>query len=205
MGIFPNAQPSEQSEAGDAARRLAQLLGPVVQPAEGTAIACELYALGQALADALGTSQRALDQAFADAATVMLPELERSVGLPVRPDLTDAERQARLVAKVRQARGAQPARISRAARALTGGLAATAVVFESSVASIQSVGGPADRVYLWALVIPASIYTQPQLLAAITALLEAMKPAHTKFNVGTRFGFRTDDPDSLTDRDVLSA
>lgn len=189
--------PGEDSDAGRFARALAQLLGPAYQPADGTLVAADLYALGQALADARDTTLDAVAEAFAAEASRLLPELEASYGLAVRGDLTDAERRTILLAKVRAARAGTPQAIETALDPYD----PDAKVFENTAAAVAATDPRA--VFRVAVRIKVAVWNDAAKLAAIRALCEQMKPAHAKAAVCTRVGFRFNDPDSLFDRDVF--
>jgi uncharacterized protein YmfQ (DUF2313 family) len=189
---------SEPSDAGDFARQLAQLLGPAYQASDSSLVEADFLAMGKALADARSTNLRALDEAFVSSATEMLAELETIYGLAVRPDLTVQERRDLLVAKVRAARDGTPQGILRSVRKID----PTATIFENSCDEIVGSGDP-NNVFYWALRIAASVWANDTKRAEITRIVQQMKPAHTRGNVAVSVGFLTDDPNSLTDRDVL--
>lgn len=196
--------PSEASPAGDAARRIARLHGPVLQPADGTNIAAEFLALGQALVDAVTVALASIDEAFVDRATQLLAEWEAVHGLDVRPDLTTAQRRTRLVAAARAQRGAMPRRIERAASTVSGALGTTQVL-ENTVATVLPVDPTLRGVFQWALSVPAAAFADADLLAQFRALVAKMKPAHTRGDVIVNAAFFTDDSNSLVDRDAVGA
>ena len=100
MADFSQALPSEVSVAGDFARQLARLIGPAYQPADGTAIAADLLAIGGALAAARASNLGLLNEAFPDTALQLLPEWEVAFGIPDGTGLSTATRQARVAAAV---------------------------------------------------------------------------------------------------------
>jgi uncharacterized protein YmfQ (DUF2313 family) len=193
----PLALPTEASDAGDAARRLATLVGPAVQAPEGSAAAADYYALGQALVDARATNNASLDEAFADTATQLLSELEAQYGLTPRPDMALADRRARLVAKIRAARAGTPNSILTAVHAID----PTAVLYENTAADVAATNP--RGVFIWALQIAEATYFDAEKRRSILAIVEQMKPAYTQGNTCVTVGFLTDDDESLTDRDVL--
>jgi hypothetical protein len=108
MPNFPHDQPTEATDDGDFARQLATLLGPAYQAGDDSNNAAEFLALGGALADLRLVIIDSLAEAFANEAWDLLSELETIYGLPVRTDLDEEDRQARLVAKIRAARAGTP-------------------------------------------------------------------------------------------------
>ncbi len=205
MPNFPHDQPTEATDDGDFARQLATLLGPAYQAGDDSNNAAEFLALGGALADVRNVILDSLREAFATEAWDLLSELETIYGLPVRTDLAEEDRQARLVAKIRAARAGTPQGILRAVAPYD----TTAQVFEvgpsdvTQEADLPTAPGAARGVYQWALQIASAVYDDPTKLAAILAIVEQMKPAHTRGSVCVTVGFRFDDPDSLFDRDVF--
>jgi uncharacterized protein YmfQ (DUF2313 family) len=204
------ALPSEDSPDGALARQLATLLGPVVQGADGTAVAADLLAFAGALADARQALRDLADEAFADAAHDLLPEHERAYGLPVREDLAPADRRARLVAKHRAARAGDHTDIPLALRALDPTVVSMAENTPAAVpreadTTIPPVAGAHRQVYRFGIQLAVDVWNDEDTRAQIARLLEQMKPAHTAFTLHTNIpgGFFCDDPDSLTDRDIV--
>jgi hypothetical protein len=107
------AVPTEESPGGDIARRLAAALGTAWQAGDTTHNAALLLAIGDAFADLYADQDIATNQAFVNTATVMLSELEERYGLTVRIDMSTADRQTRLLSKVRAARAGTPQGIER--------------------------------------------------------------------------------------------
>lgn len=178
-----HGQPTEVSAAGDLARQLATILGPAYQAPDGSNNAAELLALGGALAAARDQLRRALDQAFVDTATDLLPELEAEYGLAVQPELSTAARQARLLAKVRAARAGTPQGILNAARVDD----PTATIGENTPTTAAAAGYPRGA-YVWVLICATGVFDDPTRLARMQALVEQMKPAHTKGYVAQSAG-----------------
>jgi hypothetical protein len=136
----PHSLPSEASPAGEFARGQALLVGPAVQAPAGSVAEADYLARGDflaALAAAVATTQA---QAFLTTATSLLAEWELAYGLPVDSSLTIAQRQARLVAKVRTLRGGSPQALANMARAYD----ATALVYENTPASVPQAPDPFD-------------------------------------------------------------
>lgn len=198
---MPNDQaiPTEDSDAGRLARMLLRALGPAYSGGDGSRTAADFLALGQALADGRDTNLVALAEAFVDAAADLLTEHERAYGLVPRADLGAEDRRTRLVAKVRAARAGTPQAIARALASI----AADAEIFENDRAAAVA-SGVDHAVYVFAVLVATDVYANSDLLGLVRAIVQQMKPAHSRGNVGTRAGFRCDDPLSLTDRDLLS-
>jgi hypothetical protein len=190
--------PTEDSAGGVVARRVLASLGPAYPAPDGSHRAAEMLAIGDALADVLADAETALAQAFADSATVMLDELERLHDLSVRPDMLVPDRQSRLLATIRASRGPSPQSIVASVRVID----PSVTVVENTSVVAAAAGVPA-AVYVFGVLISAAVYADPGKLATIRALIAKLKPADTKGNLGTRAGFRCDDPLSLCDRDLL--
>lgn len=199
--------PTEDTTAGELARQLGTLLGTAYHAPDNTRNAADLLALGGGLADARETNTDALDEAFADTATALLAELEELYGLPVRTDLTTAQRQTRLVAKVRAKFAGTVQDIRSAVRALD----PTATVEEIDAALVAAAEPDPARlaatrrnVFRFVVIVALATYLDVYLFAQIRAVLEQQKPAHTTYTIATGVGFKFDDADSLFDRQVLS-
>lgn len=184
------------SDYGRFARELAQILGTAYQPVNGSFVAADLTSLGGALAMIRATSLLSIDQAFVDAASDLLTELEREYGLANRTDLSTADRRTRLAAKVR-------AYIAGTAQSVDNAVSAydsTAVVWENTPqAGANSTRAP----FQFGVTISDGVFDSPEKNAAIVAMLEQMKPAHTRGNLGTKKGFYTNEATSLTNRTLL--
>lgn len=197
--------PSEDSPAGQFARRLARLLGPAFRAqydatlngATGTNLGAALMGLGDALAAVQATLRQAVSEAFPDTALLLLDEWETAVGLPVRPDLAATVRQARIVAKRRQFRGGTPQGLARMLDAVT---TAPVTIVETRAADVTAAP---RNVFLAAIVLSLADAADATLTTQLAALVEASKPAHTSYVLTNQVGFFTDDPASLTDLTVL--
>ncbi len=196
MPIF-HQMPSEASPSGDIARRLLSAIGPAYQAPDGSHNASDALTLGDALADAYTDMLLCMNESFASSATALLSEIEELYGLTVRADLAAPTRRIRLLAKIRAGRAGTPQNILRSVAPYD----ATATVHEN-VSSDPYLGDPFG-VYVWALTVLVAVYDDPVSLAALKAAIEQLKPAHTLGSLATRIAFRCDDPDSLTNRDVL--
>lgn len=197
--------PTEASNAGEFARQLLEIIGPAYSGADGTNVGADFLALGGALDGAHKTLARALAQAFAGETTDLLADVEVEYGLPIRADLSTAQRQARLLAKLRAARGAQPQRILAAVAAID----ATANLVENTPSTApheldtSTHAGAARGVYQFGVLVAIATFADPSKLATVRAVVEQMKGAHTRGSIGTRRAFRCTDPLSLTNRDLL--
>ncbi len=189
--------PTEISASGTIARRVLRAMGTSVNAPDTSSNAAEALAFADAVADIYSDLLIATNQAFADTASVLMSELESSYGLTVRTDLPIRDRQVRLLAKIRAARAGTPQSIL----IMIAPYLATAVIYENTSAAVAATN-PAG-VFIFAVLVTVATFNDPNALAALRALIEQMKPTHTKGSITTRIGFRCDDPDSLLDRDVL--
>lgn len=181
------------------ARLLARAKGTAMPAGDGSLNHADNLAFGAALADAVDGLDAMLNQVFPDSATFMLPELEQLYGLPVGTAMTTAQRQARLVARVRASAAGTPQSIVAALTPVT-----TAWGVPTIVENAWSAVTAAPRnVFLFAVVLPGFLSTTPP--PEVVAVVEQMKPAHTDYNVTNQVGFLTDDPDSLTDLTLLGS
>lgn len=179
-------------------RQFARLVGPGFQAPDGSLNAADFLGWGGFFRAATETNNNSIRNAFLSSAVELLSELEDRYGLPVNPPLSTAQRQQRLVAKMRARFEGTPQAILSTVRVYD----STAAIYESSSIIAAAAGDPRE-VFRFALTVTASTWTQYRV--DIIRAVSQQKPAHTTFAVGTRFGFRTDDPLSLTDRDFLGA
>lgn len=194
--------PSAAGVAGDLARQIALALGTAYNHTDGTVNAADALADGDALAAVRAQVVLAMYQAFVNTATVLLDEHERDYGLPIRRDMTNADRQARLVAKVRAARRGSPRSVETALRAITG----TATVLENLLTAVPiAPDGIRRGQWHFGVLIPAAKWADINIRAQASAIIEQMKPAYTTFALGVTSPFLCDDPNSLTDRDLLGS
>ena len=195
--------PSGTTDADEAARTLARLIGPQIRPADGTLVAEDLRVQGQMLAEARGTVVRAVAQAHPGTATDLLPELEDEYGLTVGTALPVADRQRRLLAKARaRADGSLPA-LARTARTVFPA-AALATISAPSVASTL----PA-AVFNTVILVSRADLEAVDRLRQLDALLGQQLTGHASWTYGRGAGpdledFLCDDPESLVEIDLLS-
>ncbi len=189
--------PTEDSPSAVIARRILRNGGTSLNAPDTSKNAAEFLSVGDAVASVYDDSRTATDQAIVDTATVMLPEIEASYSLTVRSDLSNAERQKRLLSKVRAARAGTPQDLKTAMSPYGPVLG----VYENTAAAVASTN-PAG-VYIFAVLVTVAEFNDPNALIQLRAIIEQMKPAMTKGSITTRVGFRCDDPASLLDRDVL--
>lgn len=190
--------PSGTTDADRFARSLALLRGPEIQPGDGTLVAADLRALGQALADVRATRLRAVAQAHPGTATVLLGDLEREYGLPDGSRLPTDERQRRLVAKYRARASAARSNVLRTLQALYGAAAIVGVWADS-------VAGTDPYATFRVIVLVDVAAWADDLSARLGALLDQQLGAHAGWVVTPHVGFLCDDPTgSQCDRDVLA-
>lgn len=181
------------------ARLLARAKGTAMPAGDGSLNHADNLAFGAALADAVDGLDAMLDQVFPDSATFMLPDLEQLYGLPVGTAMTTAERQARLLARVRASSAGTPQSIIAALTPVTTAWGAPTIVENDWVGVLAA----PRNIFRFAVVLPGFASATPP--PAVVAVLEQMKPAHTAYTVTNQYGFLTDDPNSLTDLTVLDA
>ncbi len=204
---IPQGLPSGDSPEAVGARRLLILLGPAFNAPDGSCLADDHLALAGALALAHDDVTGAFANAFADSAAALLSELEAEYGLTDGSAFTIADRQVRLVAKIRAAFSGSPQDILSAVRQLVPG----ATLQETSAAELRASepdGSPylattLRRVFRFTVAL-GDVADDPIKPTMVRALLEAMKPAHAGYLlVHESGGFFTDNPASLTDRTTL--
>lgn len=164
-----------------------------------------LLDLFAACADELGRLEARtsdlLEESAAVGADELLPEYERELELP--GDGTTAERRARVVALELVEQGVRPDDYRAALAPLLGQDAADVVVIERH--RTDAIAMADDReIYRF------FVYRDPALpgayyLAAAQALVDKIAHSHTKGHVIESVDFLTDDPYTLTDRDILGA
>jgi hypothetical protein len=170
--------PTEQSQAGDFARLLAIAVGPAYNAGPGTKTGADFLALGDALAGAYNTNLASLAECFADTAVQMLPEWEAMLGLQVRPDLTTAQRQTRLVAKIRAAFSGSPQDILTALRTVAPEVTITEILAADAISS----GNPCN-VFKFIVFISTLHINDANISKQVIDILEQMKPAHTSYSI----------------------
>lgn len=198
---FRVALPTAVGDAGDAARALGAALGTAYQGPDGSVHASDLLAVGAAIATMTGRVRAAMNEAYPGSAVELLDEWEVMLGLPVDPYLGTAARQARLLARWRSLRGGTPQAIALAVTALLSG-GDVATVHEVSPALVTATP---ERVFRFAVKVPLAYHLDAFTASEMRSTVEAMKPAHTQAAITNRIGFRTDDPDSLTDLTLLAS
>lgn len=166
--------PTESGKAGDFARMLVRALGPAIQAAQSTVTGALFLAFGDALAAVYATVSRSADQAFTTSATDLLPQLETEYGLERRPDLSNADRQARLTAKVRAARAGTDQGIVSAISAVD----PDASILGVTCLEAAGVGAPRKTFYFTVLTGQLTL-DDTTTRALIDQIVAQMKPAHT--------------------------
>lgn len=197
--MISQALPSEATTAGEIARQLAQILGPAYQPADGTVIAAELLAYGDAIAIVLANTLQSINEAFANLSIHLLGEYEVEYGLPVRPDLSNAVRQARIVAKIQAIRRASPNGITTAVRSVVGSLGSV-IIYENATSNADFASYPRG-VFQFGVTIGTSAWNNYDVRVQAQQIVNQMKPAHTRGDVGASKGFILGT--SLLGRDLL--
>lgn len=136
--------PSEAGVAGDLARQLARLIGPALQPGDGTVAAAELLALGGALAASRAALLGAIAEAMPQSTDELLATWERMLLVPRRGASTDDQRRAAILARLR-AIAADPTRLTRVLQGLTDARHSGATIELHEVSHTEAAaGGGAD-------------------------------------------------------------
>jgi uncharacterized protein YmfQ (DUF2313 family) len=136
-------------------------------------------------------------------ASELLPEFEAMLDLA--PDGTEAERRARVVARLIARQRFRPVDFQVALAPLLGQAAEDVVVIERTAAQAATMGDlSGDEIF------HAFIYRDPTDpgsydLAGAQTLADDIKPSHTEVTVIESVDVLADDPFSLTDRDILGA
>lgn len=134
-------------------------------------------------------------------AAELLPDFERVLGLDGSG--TEAERQAKVVARLTQDRGFRPADVAETLAPLLDLAIADVDVIERTTADQVVIDYPRE-IYRY------FVYRDPALsgtadIDAAQTQLELMEHSHTKGHVIESIDFECDDPFSLCDRDLLGA
>lgn len=195
--IFAHQLPSGEETFNLFARELLSLLG--FTAADGSLLAEDARVLGQALGDAWEALDDAGRENFVTLATQLLSEWESRTGAPISPGSSDADRQNALTAKRRATGGNTRGRTLAAAKVFD---ASASIITTTAV--LAAAMFDARGVFEWAVAVDAATYNLWK--APLQAILDQLKPSHTKCNLGTLGDggyFRTDDADSLTDQTLL--
>ncbi len=204
---LPTTALSGGSAAVRIARTLLQLVGAGYQAPQDSLNAADFLALGSSFGDARAALLNVWNNEFvasATGATGLLSQWEATLGLPVDPTLSDADRQARLVAFVRSAIEGTPQAIESAVSAVTGSCTVNEAI-ASTVWAADPLGLPATRrlVFLFAVVVPIGFVQSTPKRALVASIVDRMKPAHTAYTIVNQVGFYTDSSSSLTDCTAL--
>jgi hypothetical protein len=180
-----HVEPSENTETGEFARRLARAMGTAVQPDDDSAAGADMLTWGEALATVQGTNRTSLDQAFADTATDLLSEKERLAGIPTGTNLTTAQRQQRLTAAAR-------ANFSGSAQDIL----AMVLVYDSTAVLYETLAYDVfpnqEMVFEYGIVITEPVWADARKRREIYALMRKMEIAGARGNLATGRGFYCD-------------
>lgn len=197
--------PEHPASAGMYARMMIALLPPGKL---WRTIGSTLYNLFLGCADELARvherSADLLSESVPSTAIELLPEYERELGI-TDPAATTAERQANIVARLVARQRFRPVDFQQALAPLLGQDPDDVDVRERSHAAAMTMGAfpiTGDEIFRF------FIYRNPALggayfLASAQALVDKIKPSHTKGYVIESVSFLCDDPFSLCDRDLL--
>lgn len=148
-----------------------------------------------------GRAADIIEESDPSTATELLPEYERELDL--EEAATDAERRARVIARLVARQRFRPVDFQQALAVLLGQDPADVDVIENSRAFAILVGDAREIFKFY-------VYRNPALpgtyfLDSAQAIVDAMKPSHTQGFVIESVSFLCDDPFSLCDRDLLGA
>ncbi len=197
---LPTASVDLRSITVQIARQMLSMVGAGWQAPQGSNNAADALAIASSYADLRALLVLLANQIFVSSATGttgLLSEWEALLGIAVNTTLTDAQRQARLVAFTRSAIEGTPQAIESAVSSITG----SATVYEIS-AEDAAAGGTAlspRSVFHFAVVVPIAYITNAQDLALITAVIDRMKPAHTAYSVVNAIGIEAETADNLVE------
>ena len=141
-------------------------------------------------------------EAIPSTAVELLPEYESELDLEAGT-LSQAERQARVVARRIARQRFRPVDFQNALAPLLGQLAADVVVLERTHAQAVAMGDDRE-------IYDFFVYRDPTIagtyyIDSAQALVDQIKPSHTEGFVIESINFLCDDPHSLCDRDLLGA
>lgn len=184
------------------ARQMLGLVGSGWQAPQDSNNASDALALASSFADLRAELLGVWDQIFVSSATGsngLLSEWEALLAIPVDTTMSDALRQARLLAFMRSAIAGTPQGIESAVEAYTG----SCTVEEVSAAEVAASNPPTDphpeQVFFFAVVVPLAIVQNAQKTAQVRAIIDRMKPAHTNYSITNLVGLKAETAASLVE------
>lgn len=207
MPSLPAPLPFSLGDAIEASSAYSRMMIALLPPGKVWRLIGEtlLGALFAGCADELGRledrTDDLLDEAIPSTAVELLPEYEAELELVSTG--TNAQRQARIVARLIARQRYRPTDFQTALAPLLAQGAADVVVLERSAAFAASIGDVREIFRFF-------VYRDPTLPGAYSvadaqALVTAIKPSHTIGTVIESISFLCDDAFSLCDRDLLGA
>jgi hypothetical protein len=196
----PQPLPSIAGDAGTFARQLLRLIGPGRQAPDGSLAAADALGYGATLADSRQMLLDTAEEAFPSLANDLLAEWESLLGVPSDSTLSDADRQAILVAHTRALLGASPQAIDSAVSAYTG----SCVVAETNSADVYAsdphpTADTRRGVFLFAVIVPIAYVESARRLAQVYAIVNRMRPSHTQASVTNGVGVKVETADHLVE------
>lgn len=201
-GPVPQALPTQSADLRAItvaiARQMLSSVGSGWQAPNGSNNAADALALAASFADLRAELFNVWAQAFVSSATSvngLLSEWETLLAIPVNKTLSDADRQARLVAFMRSAIVGTPQDIESAVAAITG----SCTVVEYSAADIAATepSPTADtyrNVFRFTVQVPTAYVEDAALRSLVQSVVNRMKPAHTAFVVSDTATLKFDLP-----------
>lgn len=195
--LTEQALPTGTTAADDLARMLARLCGPAFQAGDDSTNAADFVTLGRELDATRTVLANCIRNAFPSETSELLLEWEGTLRVPTDKSLGDSGRRTVLLARWRARRSGSPTAIEDALSVLDAG----ADVREYSAAECAST--LPRCVFRFGVRVPS--YYGTAKIGRITALLDAMKPAHTDYSLTSRplTGFLCDDANSVCDDTLI--
>lgn len=199
------SRPTRPGPAGDVARRLALWVGPGIAARDDTVGAALYLALGATIAATRAFTAQSLLEGVGLFAVDTLPLWERSLGMLSGEGSSIEARQLAVTARWRATRaGPSLAAITRTVRTLV----PLATVLETAMDDVYWTW-PLATAHL-AILLPDADEDNAGTRGLLSAALAVQAPAQVSWALGRGDGpdidaFRCDDPESLCDRDLLSA
>ena len=198
---LPTAAVDGRAITVQVARMMLGMVGSGWQAPQGSNNAADALAIASSYSDLRALLLLLADQIFVSSATGttgLLSQWESLLAIPVNTTLSDADRQARLVAFMRSAIAGTPQGIESAVSALTGSCS----VVEYTAAEVRATDpSPTPETYRgvfrFTVVVPSAWVLVASKRALVQSVVERMKPAHTAFTLSSTMPLAFDEPDGF--------
>jgi hypothetical protein len=168
---------------------------------DDSVVSRELEILATGLADASANLLALREEFFLETLDVFLPRVESMLGLPTDPALTREQRRDRIIAHV-NTHGARPADLRASVARLITTKNPDHVAIVERVLTDQTVVNVPENIFQFFVHVDPTV-ALPDDEAAINRLIDQQAHAHTQGQFIQSRAFRTNDPFSLTNRDIL--